>query len=99
MAGLKIEGRLKNAEYVANITRHYRMAVDQAATGRPVIFTRRQVEEMELSFSRGFSVGWLHGNNHKELVQGRNPRNMAFSWATFGRSAASAPRSYTLPVR
>src|SRR5262249_45362074 len=58
----------------ANITRHYRMAVDEAISGRPVVFTRRQVEEMELSFSRGFSVGWLHGNNHKVLVQGRNPR-------------------------
>jgi putative protease len=74
ISGLKIEGRLKTPEYVANITRHYRMAVDQALEGRPVVFTRRQVEEMELSFSRGFSVGWLHGNNHKVLVQGRNPR-------------------------
>jgi putative protease len=74
VAGLKIEGRLKTPEYVANITRHYRMAVDQALAGRPVAFTQRQVEEMELSFSRGFSVGWLQGNNHKALVQGKNPR-------------------------
>jgi putative protease len=74
VAALKIEGRLKTPEYVANITRHYRMAVDGAAAGRPVEFTRRAIDEMELSFSRGFSVGWLHGNNHKVLVQGRNPR-------------------------
>ncbi len=74
MAGLKIEGRLKTPEYVANITRHYRLAVDGAVAGRPVVFNRRQIDEMELSFSRGFSVGWLHGNNHKVLVQGRNPR-------------------------
>jgi putative protease len=74
LTGLKIEGRLKTPEYVANITRHYRMAVDEAMAGRPVVFSRRHVEEMELSFSRGFSLGWLHGNNHKVLVQGRNPR-------------------------
>jgi putative protease len=74
LAGLKIEGRLKTPEYVANITRHYRMAVDGAASGQPVIFSRREVDEMELSFSRGFSAGWFHGNNHKVLVQGRNPR-------------------------
>lgn len=74
ITGLKIEGRLKSPEYVANITRHYRMAVDAAVAGRPVVFSRRQVDEMELSFSRGFSVGWLNGNNHKVLVQGRNPR-------------------------
>ncbi|MFM8703882.1 MAG: DUF3656 domain-containing protein, partial [Planctomycetia bacterium] len=28
----------------------------------------RDVEEMELSFSRGFSPGWLHGCDHKMLV-------------------------------
>ena len=65
---LKIEGRLKTPEYVANITRHYRQAIDAAVAGRPVTFTPRQVEEMELSFSRGFSHGWLDGCDHKLLV-------------------------------
>ena len=64
----KIEGRLKTPEYVANITRHYRHAIDSAVAGRPVEFTPRDVEEMELSFSRGFSPGWLHGCDHKMLV-------------------------------
>ena len=36
----KIEGRLKTPEYVANITRHYRRAIDAAAAGRRLIFTR-----------------------------------------------------------
>jgi putative protease len=66
--GLKIEGRLKTPEYVANITRHYRQAIDAARAGQSVEFTPRQVEEMELSFSRGFSLGWLHGCDHKALV-------------------------------
>jgi U32 family peptidase len=64
----KIEGRLKTAEYVANITRHYRTAIDRAFAGAPVGFTPRDVEEMELSFSRGFSHGWLDGCDHKQLV-------------------------------
>jgi putative protease len=68
VAALKIEGRLKTPEYVANITRHYREAIDTAVAGRPVAFTPRQVEEMELSFSRGFSPGWLEGCDHKRLV-------------------------------
>lgn len=65
---LKIEGRLKTPEYVANITRHYRQAIDAAMAGKPVTFTPRQIEEMELSFSRGFSPGWLRGCDHKMLV-------------------------------
>jgi putative protease len=68
VSSFKIEGRLKTAEYVANITRHYRQAIDTAVAGRPVSFTPREVEEMELSFSRGFSPGWLQGCDHKMLV-------------------------------
>ena len=70
VASLKIEGRLKTPEYVANITRHYRQAIDEACAGRPVAFTAGDVQEMELSFSRGFSHGFLDGNNHKVLVRG-----------------------------
>lgn len=70
VCSLKIEGRLKTPEYVANITRHYREAIDSSVAGRPVAFTPRDVEEMELSFSRGFSPGWLQGCDHKMLVPG-----------------------------
>jgi len=75
VSALKIEGRLKTAEYVANMTRHYRQAIDTAVAGRPVQFTPRQIEEMELSFSRGFSPGWLLGNDHKRLVPGISSAN------------------------
>jgi len=68
VSAFKIEGRLKTPEYVATITRHYRQAIDTAMAGRPVEFTPRDVEEMELSFSRGFSPGWLRGCDHKMLV-------------------------------
>jgi putative protease len=68
IASFKIEGRLKTPEYVANITRHYRTAIDAAVAAQPVVFTPRDVEEMELSFSRGFSPGWLQGCDHKMLV-------------------------------
>src|SRR5262249_43139344 len=70
VASLKIEGRLKSPEYVASITQHYRRAVDAAWEGRPVGFTPRDIQEMELSFSRGFSHGFLDGNDHKVLVRG-----------------------------
>jgi len=68
IASFKIEGRLKTPEYVANITRHYRAAIDAVVAAQPVVFTPQDVEEMELSFSRGFSPGWLQGCDHKMLV-------------------------------
>ncbi len=70
VSSFKIEGRLKTPEYVANITRHYRRALDAAATGQYAVFTDQDVTEMELSFSRGFSPGWLGGCDHKMLVPG-----------------------------
>ena len=68
VCSFKIEGRLKTPEYVANIVRHYRQAIDAALAGKHAEFSPRDVEEMELSFSRGFSPGWLDGCDHKMLV-------------------------------
>ncbi len=70
VCSFKIEGRLKTPEYVANVTQHYRQAIDAAWTQRAQQFSRQQVQELELSFSRGFSHGWLQGCDHKELVPG-----------------------------
>ena len=70
VCSFKIEGRLKTPEYVANITRHYRQAIDRACENLPVDFSPRQVYEMEMSFSRGFSPGWMQGCDHKRLVPG-----------------------------
>ena len=70
VCSLKIEGRLKTPEYVANITSHYREAIDRAAAGSPVSLNQQSREEMEMSFSRGFSPGWLNGCDHKMLVPG-----------------------------
>jgi putative protease len=72
VASLKIEGRLKTPEYVANLTGHYRRAIDQAAAEGRVTVSKKAQQEMELSFSRGFSPGWLEGNDHKKLVPGRH---------------------------
>jgi putative protease len=64
----KIEGRLKTPEYVAQATSYYREALDSALNGVRLEFPRRRVQELEQSFSRGFSPGWLQGCDHKMLV-------------------------------
>ena len=74
IASLKIEGRLKEATYVAAVTDAYRRGLDQlqpdggAASSADADALRRQ---LELSFSRGLSHGWLDGVNHRKLVHGR----------------------------
>ncbi|MEQ9406161.1 MAG: DUF3656 domain-containing protein [Fuerstiella sp.] len=68
ICSFKIEGRLKTPEYVANTVKHYRAAIDAATAGTRLQFSRRQVQDLEMSFSRGFSPGWLQGCDHKMLV-------------------------------
>ncbi len=70
VCSLKIEGRLKTPEYVANVCQHYRKAIDAALAAQPVKLTAPEQQELELSFSRGFSPGWLEGCDHKRLVPG-----------------------------
>lgn len=72
VCSLKIEGRLKTPEYVANVCKHYRAAIDEAVAGRHRQLTEQQRRELELSFSRGFSPGWLEGCDHKMLVPGQS---------------------------
>ena len=70
VCSLKIEGRLKTPEYVANIVGHYRIAIDAAMTGSELRWSDQAKREMEMSFSRGFTPGWLEGCDHKRLVPG-----------------------------
>jgi putative protease len=84
VAAVKIEGRLKTAEYVAGVTANYRAAIDAVCgaavpAGSTVISQAgrphhklgpQEVAEMESAFSRGFCHGWLDGNDPKALVSG-----------------------------
>ena len=82
VASLKIEGRLKSAEYVANITRVYRKELDRLAHASTDALNHEGVKcnpsrdaqtsyEMEMAFSRGLHTGWFRGINNQQLVHAR----------------------------
>jgi putative protease len=73
VVALKIEGRYKDAEYVALTTRAYRQAVDDAWAGRPVTSERKA--ELEQVYSRGLGPFFMTGTNHQTVVNGRAPRH------------------------
>jgi putative protease len=72
VTALKIEGRLKEPEYVALATRCYRRALDAALEGKPFVLEPERIEELEVAFSRGFSSGWIDGPRPHALVPGKN---------------------------
>src|ERR1019366_5982325 len=82
VASLKIEGRLKTPEYVTNITRIYRQALDKLSEGRVTRIPDSKIGlaelvppndryDMEMAFSRGLHTGWLGGTNNQQLVHAR----------------------------
>jgi putative protease len=74
--GLKIEGRQKNAQYVATATHMYRAWVDAVAAGeRETAGARGDLLRASLSYTRGFGDGFLGGNDHQTLVEGRFPKH------------------------
>jgi U32 family peptidase len=75
IAALKIEGRYKDADYVALTTRAYRQAVDEAWAGRPLSITPREELQLEQVYSRGLGPYFLTGTNHQTVVEGRAPRH------------------------
>jgi U32 family peptidase len=72
---LKIEGRYKDADYVALTTAAYRKAVDEAWAGRALSITPGEELRLEQVYSRGLGPWFLTGTDHQAVVQGRAPRH------------------------
>jgi putative protease len=78
--GLKIEGRQKGAAYVATATAMYRHWVDAVtAAGGPTAAVesaiRSDLLRTSLVYTRGFGDGFLGGDDHQTLVEGRFPKH------------------------
>lgn len=71
VAAFKIEGRLKSPEYVAAVCQVYRKAIDAALARRAWSPEPEDRYRLEMTFSRGFFSGWLHGVDHQRLVAAR----------------------------
>ncbi|HEU4964043.1 MAG TPA: DUF3656 domain-containing protein [Bacilli bacterium] len=74
VTSFKIEGRMKSAEYVANVVSKYRKAIDAYFSGVNYDPDVIEIQELEQSFSRGFTPGFLLGTNNKTLVDGTFPK-------------------------
>ena len=80
---LKIEGRLKTPEYVANVTRVYRQALDRvmAQLASIPLTPSSQGGNSKAPFQRGGSRSWGEGSpsQHQVTPQERHNLEMAFS--------------------
>lgn len=78
VASLKIEGRLKSAEYVSAVVGVYRKYLDN-----PQKVKDEDLTELKNAFSRsGFTDGYLTANLGKEMMSHKNPANNSGSTYT-----------------
>jgi putative protease len=81
VSSFKIEGRMKRPEYVATVTRIYRKVLDRISeplkTGdsNPEIITFEEKQDLTQIFNRDFTIGYLAGNQGKELMSYSRPNN------------------------
>jgi putative protease len=75
---LKIEGRYKGPAYVSTAVEswaHWRDALLRGATDADRARLAHDVQRTQLTFSRGGSLGFLHGDNHQALVVATTPKH------------------------
>ena len=60
---------------MANVVSKYRKAIDRYFDGQDARPSKEEMRELQQSFSRGFTVGFLQGTNNKQLVDGTFPKS------------------------
>lgn len=68
---LKIEGRMKEPAYVANVVSRYRMALDNK-------ITEADKENLSKTFNRTFTKGYLFHEDRKDITNTARPNNVGF---------------------
>lgn len=77
VTSLKIEGRMKNPEYVATVTKIYRKYIDLASSKKDYYIDEKDKKVLMQVFNRGnFSTGHLNQHSNRDLIFKEKPNNM-----------------------
>jgi len=74
-SSLKIEGRMKRAEYVAGVVDNYRKSVDKVLYNKKFDVSEGKRELLQLFNRGGFSKAFLIKNTGKDMMSYNAPRN------------------------
>lgn len=85
---LKIEGRMKEPAYVANVVSKYRAALDGTVTGS-------DKEDLQKTFNRTFTKGYLFHEDPKDLSNIDRPNNFGYE---IGRITGSYNGMYEITL-
>ncbi len=100
----KIEGRLKDVEYVKNVTAWYRQEIDKVIARRADSYERSSFGTSEVTFSpnvvrsfnRGFTEYFLHGRSKKPIYSPYTPKAVG---EEVGSVTNVSPRAFRLRTK
>ena len=77
VASLKIEGRMKNPEYVFEVVSVYRHAIDRLYKNGAEDYapTTKEITRLQEAFSRGFTTAYMEGHRGNEIMSYKRPNN------------------------
>ena len=94
VASLKLEGRMKRAEYVAAVTEVYRRAIDQGHV------TQDMAEKLYTAFNRqGFTDGYYKGQTGPNMFGYRDERSENATWLKQMRQTYETVENPLVPVQ
>ncbi|MBP3413103.1 MAG: U32 family peptidase [Oscillospiraceae bacterium] len=94
VASLKIEGRMKRAEYVASVTGIYREALNQGRIGEA------EKQALRMAFSRqGFTQGYFNRKTGPEMFGTRIPEREDRGFLQAARASYEGVEPQRVPVR
>lgn len=86
----KIEGRMKNPEYVATVTRIYRKYIDMILNEHEFLVDEQDINDLMQVFNRGgFSNGHLDSEPNRQLIFPEKPNNMGIYLGTIKKYNAN----------
>lgn len=86
---LKIEGRMKEPAYVANVVSKYRAAIDGNLTAD-------DKDNLKKTFNRTFTKGYLFGEDKKEITNIQKPNNFGYE---IGKITGSYKGMYEISLK
>ncbi len=94
VASIKLEGRMKRAEYVATVTNVYRQALDGAEV------TGEMMNALYTAFNReGFTDGYYMGQTGSEMFGIRKDTKEDEAWLRAARQTYEASENGLVPIR
>ncbi len=79
VSSLKIEGRMKRAEYVYLVVKTFREAIDAYYAKKPYQVSKQRQRDLLLMFNRGFSLGHLFNASTSERMSHYRPNHQGIT--------------------